>query len=60
MLQKSNRTGTGAGQSVRAVPWEVRRAFLSAARRVDLHVREVLFHAGDGGRWLLLPARAAW
>ncbi len=31
------------------VPWPVRRAFLSAARTVDLRVRETLFHAGDVG-----------
>jgi CRP-like cAMP-binding protein len=49
MLQKSNRNVPGARRLVHAVPWAVRRSFLSAAKCVDLRVREVLFHAGDGG-----------
>ncbi|WP_373504774.1 Crp/Fnr family transcriptional regulator [Aestuariivirga sp.] len=49
MRQRSNRSGSGARRPVHSVPWPVSRAFLTAAKRVDLRVREVLFHAGDGG-----------
>lgn len=41
---RSSKRKTGS-----AIPWNVRRAFLSTARSVDLKVRETLFHAGDAG-----------
>lgn len=53
MLQdKRQESAAAAARRRRAVPaaaWPVRRALLSAARPLNLKVREVLFHAGDPG-----------
>jgi CRP/FNR family transcriptional regulator, cyclic AMP receptor protein len=47
--QKSSSTATRRRRAGPLVAWPVRRALLSAARPLDLDVREVLFHAGDPG-----------
>ena len=50
MLQKfKGRGGKSAQKSSRTMAWPVRRSFLTAARRVTLKTRDVLFHAGDAG-----------
>jgi hypothetical protein len=48
--QKSSSTATRRRRAGPLVAWPVRRALLSAARPLELKVREVLFHAGDPGR----------
>jgi CRP-like cAMP-binding protein len=47
--QKSSSTAARRRRAGPLVAWPVRRALLSAARPLDLKVREVLFHAGDPG-----------
>ena len=47
--QRPSSPGARRRRAGHAVAWPVRRALLSAARRLDLKVRDVLFHAGDPG-----------
>ena len=49
MLRKFRQSGRGSGKHIPELPWAIRRSFMSAARPLDLRVREVLFHAGDSG-----------
>lgn len=49
MLQKDNMRPHQARRRVHLMPWQVRRAFMEAARPVTLRARETLFHAGDSG-----------
>lgn len=46
MLRKVS-SSKGERRASSVMPWPVRRAFMSAARSVDLRARETLFHAGD-------------
>ena len=47
--QKPSSPGARRRRAGPVVAWPVRRALLSAARRLNLKVRDVLFHAGDPG-----------
>ena len=49
MLRKFRQSGRGSGKQIPELPWAIRRSFMSAARPLDLRVREILFHAGDSG-----------
>lgn len=55
--QKSSSSGGRRRRAGPVVAWAVRRALLTAARRLDLKAREVLFHAGDPGEGCYLLRR---